>query len=357
MMRSQRGPLASTPFVSFPSDRISRFDPAPFRALLSVRSCRCGRHSTLLATTVQHAQQQGCWGAKVGRWSQQQQESAMKVELECVRTSSCAIWTCCSIMSWTAGVWRSWQTGYLSTGEPSWPWTRHWYHPNTGMAERYEVQPKRTVKLWRTHADERSAHTPNWLAKAAGLGLSFWQLKLGVGGPRRQRSSCQHCATFPKNSNKKVGERGSDAGKGCWVAQPRRLLPCHFWGWSLVVLMGQSLQCTRSFVSKACLSEWPVGCSQALRRMFFIPLPEKKTASRQPSVHRHCLVILRRRPDLSFSRRCPFLSSPSMVQHVCFARAQLCCFSPFSAGQCSLLPVGFCCLLCTVLMLMFCCMF
>ena len=52
MMRSQRGPLARTPFVSFPSDRISRFDPAPFRALLrrlllplplSVRSCRCGR--------------------------------------------------------------------------------------------------------------------------------------------------------------------------------------------------------------------------------------------------------------------------------------------------------------------------
>ena len=70
MMRSQRGPLASTPFVSFPSDRISRFDPAPFRALL-LRRLRLPSlclfavagvavHLTPLATTVQRAQQQGC---------------------------------------------------------------------------------------------------------------------------------------------------------------------------------------------------------------------------------------------------------------------------------------------------------
>ena len=53
MMRSQCGPLASSPFVSFPSSRLSRIDSAPFRVLLlrrlrlplplSVRSCRCGR--------------------------------------------------------------------------------------------------------------------------------------------------------------------------------------------------------------------------------------------------------------------------------------------------------------------------
>ena len=53
MMRSQSGPLASTPFVSFPVDRTSRIDAGPFRALLlrrlrlplplSVRRCRCGR--------------------------------------------------------------------------------------------------------------------------------------------------------------------------------------------------------------------------------------------------------------------------------------------------------------------------
>ena len=52
-MRSQRGPLASTAFTCFPTSRMTRIDPAPFRALLlrrlrlplplSVRSCRCGR--------------------------------------------------------------------------------------------------------------------------------------------------------------------------------------------------------------------------------------------------------------------------------------------------------------------------
>ena len=53
MMRSQRGPLASTAFTCFPTSRMTRIDPAPFCALLlrrlrlplplSVRSCRCGR--------------------------------------------------------------------------------------------------------------------------------------------------------------------------------------------------------------------------------------------------------------------------------------------------------------------------
>ena len=53
MSRSQRGPLAATPFVSLPSNRFSKFDPQSFRLLLrrrlrlpiplSSRSCRCGR--------------------------------------------------------------------------------------------------------------------------------------------------------------------------------------------------------------------------------------------------------------------------------------------------------------------------
>ena len=83
MMRSQRGPLANTPFVSFPVDRTSRFDPGPFRALLLRRrrlfpfSCLFAAfgmavYSTPLATTVQLAQQRVCWGAEVGRWSQSQ---------------------------------------------------------------------------------------------------------------------------------------------------------------------------------------------------------------------------------------------------------------------------------------------
>ena len=71
MMRSQRGPLASTPFVSFPSDRISRFDPAPFSGTPPSADFVCPSpclfavagvavHLTPLATTVQHAQQQVC---------------------------------------------------------------------------------------------------------------------------------------------------------------------------------------------------------------------------------------------------------------------------------------------------------
>ena len=50
---SQRGPLASVPFVCFPTDRTRRFDSQPFLLLLlrrlglplplSLRSCRCGR--------------------------------------------------------------------------------------------------------------------------------------------------------------------------------------------------------------------------------------------------------------------------------------------------------------------------
>ena len=53
LLRSQGGPLASTPFVSLPVDRAFRFDSQPFRILLLRRlrmplpltshSCRCGR--------------------------------------------------------------------------------------------------------------------------------------------------------------------------------------------------------------------------------------------------------------------------------------------------------------------------
>ena len=79
--------------VSFPSDRISRFDPALFWAFLlrrfrlplslSVRNCWCGRpldalgHHRAASTTSSKSCREG--GARV-------------------RTSSCAIWNCCSMM-------------------------------------------------------------------------------------------------------------------------------------------------------------------------------------------------------------------------------------------------------------------
>ena len=58
LLRSQGGPLASTPFVATPVDRLSRIESQPFQILLlrrlrqplplTVHSCRCGRlHDSL----------------------------------------------------------------------------------------------------------------------------------------------------------------------------------------------------------------------------------------------------------------------------------------------------------------------
>ena len=68
MMRSQRGPWASTAFTCFPTSRMTRIDRAPFRALLFRRLrgplplsvAGVAVHSTPLATTKQH------WAARVG---------------------------------------------------------------------------------------------------------------------------------------------------------------------------------------------------------------------------------------------------------------------------------------------------
>ena len=51
MLRSQGGPLPSSPFISFPTNRTSRLEPhpvpsslaTPFPLPLSARACRCGR--------------------------------------------------------------------------------------------------------------------------------------------------------------------------------------------------------------------------------------------------------------------------------------------------------------------------
>ena len=79
MMRSQRGPLASTPFTCFPTSRMTRIDPAPFRAFL-LRRLRLplplAVHSTPLATTEQLARQQGSWGGEGGLQSRLRQEFA-----------------------------------------------------------------------------------------------------------------------------------------------------------------------------------------------------------------------------------------------------------------------------------------
>ena len=92
MVRSQRGPLANTPFVSFPVDTTSRFDPAPFLFAGFVcpfpslfATAGVAVHWTPLATTVQLAQQRVCWGAGAGRCGQGVQRRRSQSSGECVR--------------------------------------------------------------------------------------------------------------------------------------------------------------------------------------------------------------------------------------------------------------------------------
>ena len=90
-------------------------------------------HLTLLATTVQFAQRQGCWGAEVGRWSLSWPECAGRAEQESAPTFSCVTWTWHSTTSWMADDWKWWM-GCSSTEAPSWPSTQQWCHHCTGMA-------------------------------------------------------------------------------------------------------------------------------------------------------------------------------------------------------------------------------
>ena len=62
LLRSQGGPLASSPFISFPTNRTSRLEPQLLRVLflrrlrlplpLSARACRCGRPLRLWPSSV-----------------------------------------------------------------------------------------------------------------------------------------------------------------------------------------------------------------------------------------------------------------------------------------------------------------
>ena len=75
------------------------------------------------------------------------------------------------------------------------------------------------------NARRRKERTYNELA---GEGSRARLVVLGpeVGG-RWSKETAEFLSAMAWAQVRKVGERGSDAGKGCWVAQPRRLLPCH----------------------------------------------------------------------------------------------------------------------------------
>ena len=63
-------------------------------------------HLTLLATIVRLAQQQGCWGAEVGRWSLSWPECAGRAEQESAPTFSCETWIWHSTTAWMADDWK-----------------------------------------------------------------------------------------------------------------------------------------------------------------------------------------------------------------------------------------------------------
>ena len=95
----------------------------------SVRRCRYGRPLDVLG---QHgagfAQQQGCWDAEVGRWSQLQPECAEKVEKGSAQTFLCATWIWHSTTTWMKDGWKWWRTGSLSSEDPSQPLTPQLCH-------------------------------------------------------------------------------------------------------------------------------------------------------------------------------------------------------------------------------------
>ena len=90
------------------------------------------------------------------------------------------------------------------------------------MAERHEVQPRRTV--WRTHAEERSAHTPNWLVKGAGLGLSV-VLGAEVGG-RWSEETAEFLTALAWAKVRDLPDELQQEGRRAWLRRWQRLLGC-----------------------------------------------------------------------------------------------------------------------------------
>ena len=99
LLKSQGGPLASAPFVSFPTSRVTRLEPQVLKVLflrrlrlplpITARVCRCGR---LLDVFGHHWSACSVAGV-LGRWKLQRQESAVKQVGEFAQTFLFEIWT------------------------------------------------------------------------------------------------------------------------------------------------------------------------------------------------------------------------------------------------------------------------
>ena len=140
---SQRGPLASVPFVCFPTDRTRRFDSQPFRLLLlrrlglplplSLRSCRCGRLDALDHHPAACANA-GVLGRRGWALESPRREYAARQARECAPTFSPATWTWRRAIPWTEDALESWRTGCRYTEGLNSPLTQPWCHSSSGTA-------------------------------------------------------------------------------------------------------------------------------------------------------------------------------------------------------------------------------
>ena len=131
MVRSQSGPLASVPFTAMPIQRVSRIDSEEFRVLvlrrlrlplpLSLRSCRCGRPSTSLATTGQCVAQRGCSAGGDLLWRTRWHRSVVKAEQGCQPTCSCGTWTSHQLAAQIPVDLKLWRRDSPCMEDASWP--------------------------------------------------------------------------------------------------------------------------------------------------------------------------------------------------------------------------------------------
>ena len=134
LWKSQGGPLASAPFVSFPTRLCHMFGTAGSEGVVFPSfasptplhsSCLPVRPSSRrLATTGRRVLWQEFSGAEGFLWKLQRQESAVKQVGEFAQTFLFEIWTWAWSTSSTPGGLRWWWMGCLFSKELKLPWTR-----------------------------------------------------------------------------------------------------------------------------------------------------------------------------------------------------------------------------------------
>ena len=118
LLKSQGGPLASAPFVSFPRSRATRLEPQVLKVLflrrlrlplpLTARVCRCGRLLDVFGHHRSACIVAGVLGRRGFPLELQRQESAMKQVGEFAQTFLFEIWTWAWSTSSTPGGLRWW---------------------------------------------------------------------------------------------------------------------------------------------------------------------------------------------------------------------------------------------------------